>query len=281
MKIITTVAKMQAFAKKLKKKGRTIGFVPTMGYLHEGHAALLHQCRKDNDITVLSIFVNPTQFGPNEDYRRYPRNKKHDEMLAKKEKVDIIFYPSIKEMYPTGYLTYVLVEKITEGLCGHSRPGHFRGVATIVAKLINAINPNVLYLGQKDAQQVAVITQMVTDLNWPTRICVVPTVREKDGLALSSRNSYLSTQERRQAVSLYQALCHAKVLISAGQKDTRVIVQEISKMIRKNSLAKIDYVSCVNVKTLTPVKKIKGNVLVALAVFIGKTRLIDNILISA
>jgi pantoate--beta-alanine ligase len=280
MKIITTISKMQAFAAKARRQGKQIGFVPTMGYLHLGHASLLKKCKKENPICVLSIFVNPTQFGPNEDYRRYPRNKKHDEMLAKKEKVDIIFYPSVKEMYPSGYLTYVSVEKITNVLCGHSRPGHFRGVVTIVAKLMNAISPDILYLGQKDAQQVAVIKQMVSDLRWPTRVNVVPTVREKDGLALSSRNRYLSPEARRQAVSLYQSLCLAQKLIAKGERDSRAIIQQMTKMIKQNSLSKIDYISCVDAKTLLPVKRLKGDILIALAVFFGKTRLIDNILIS-
>ena len=229
---------------------------------------------------ILSIFVNPTQFGPNEDYRRYPRNKKHDEMLAKKEKVDIIFYPSVKEIYPSGYLTSITVERISDGLCGASRPGHFRGVATIVAKLINAVNPTTLYLGQKDAQQVAVIKKMVADLNWPVRITSVPTVREKDGLALSSRNSYLSPKERLQAQSLYRALVQAQILIKKGERRSTVILTQMKKVIKKSSLAKIDYVRCVNAKTLQPVDHLEGNILIALAVFIGKTRLIDNVLIQ-
>jgi pantoate--beta-alanine ligase len=279
MKIITTVAAMQCFSQRAKSQGRKIGFVPTMGYLHEGHGALLRTCKKENDLSVLSIFVNPTQFGPNEDYRRYPRDKKHDEMLAKKEKIDIIFYPSEKEMYPSGYLTYVTVEKITDVLCGASRPGHFRGVTTIVAKLLNAVCPDVLYLGQKDAQQIAVLRQMVTDLGWPTRIKVMPTVREQNGLALSSRNSYLSTEERHQALSLYQSLKRAEMLIKKGERRSRVIVNEMKKMIQKNTLAKIDYIHCVDAKTLSPTKHLTGDILIALAVFIGKTRLIDNVLI--
>jgi len=280
MKIIATVKEMQRLAQKAKRLGKRIGFVPTMGYLHEGHAALLRKCKKENDICILSIFVNPTQFGPHEDFQQYPRDKKHDEMLAKKEKVDIIFYPSVEEMYPSGYLTYIEIEKISDVLCGHSRPGHFRGVATIVAKLINAVNPDTLYLGQKDAQQVVVIKQMVKDLGYPTRVKALATVREKDGLALSSRNMYLSREERHQALSLYQSLRLAKELVNKDERSSQIIIQQMTKIIKKNSLAQIDYISCVDAKTLLPAKRLKGDILIALAIFIGKTRLIDNILIS-
>jgi pantoate--beta-alanine ligase len=270
---------MQRASRDAHKKGKRVGFVPTMGYLHQGHAALLRKCKKENDLCVLSIFVNPTQFGPHEDYRRYPRDKKHDEMLAKKEKVDIIFYPSVKEMYPSGYLTTISIHEITGVLCGSSRPGHFQGVATIVAKLINAVNPTTLYLGQKDAQQIVVIKKMVADLNWPIRIKAVSTVREKGGLALSSRNSYLSLKERFQARSLYQSLKHAQMLIRKGERRSKVIIAQIKKMIKKNSLTKIDYINCVDAKTLRPMNHLKGDVLIALAVFVGKTRLIDNMLV--
>lgn len=277
MKIITTIAQMQKASAKARRQGKKIGFVPTMGYLHEGHASLLRQCRKENNVVVLSIFVNPTQFGPNEDFRRYPRDKKHDVLLAKKENVDIIFYPSEKEMYPTGYLTNISVCKISNVLCGRSRPGHFDGVATVVTKLVNAVNPDVMYLGQKDAQQITVLRQLAKDLNWPLNIKVVPTVREKDGLAMSSRNKYLSTNERVQALSLYQSLQHARRLIKKGERNPKVITAYIRKIIEKNPLARIDYISCVDGNSLESVKRLKGNVLIAIAVFIGKTRLIDNI----
>ena len=279
MKIITSISQMHQVIAGFRQRGKTIGFVPTMGYLHQGHAALLRQCRKENDICILSIFVNPTQFAPNEDFRRYPRNKKHDEMLAKKEKVDIIFYPSIKTMYPTGYLTYVTVKRLSDHLCGPRRPGHFEGVATIVTKLINIVQPDVLYLGQKDAQQAVLLTQMVNDLNWPLHVKIVATIREKDGLAMSSRNSFLSEKERLSAASLYKSLCLARKLICQGERQPKIILQSMRKLILKCPEARIDYVECVDAKTLTPVRQIKGFILVALAVFIGKTRLIDNILI--
>lgn len=277
MKIITTISQMQKASAQARRQGKTIGFVPTMGFLHEGHAALLRQCRKENDIVVLSIFVNPTQFGPNEDFRRYPRDKKRDVLLAKKENVDIIFYPSVKQMYPTGYLTNIHVREISNVLCGRSRPGHFDGVATVVTKLVNAVNPDVMYLGQKDAQQVIVLKQLAKDLNWPLRISVVPTVREKDGLAMSSRNKYLSASERIQALSLYRSLQHAKRSIKKGEHNPKVIVGHMRKIIEKNPSARIDYISCVDGNSFESIKRLKGNILIALAVFIGKTRLIDNI----
>lgn len=280
IKVITTIKQMQQISAKLHREGKTIGFVPTMGYLHAGHGALLEKCRKENDVAVLSIFVNPLQFGPNEDFRRYPRDKKHDELLAKKKNVDIIFYPSEKEMYPTGYLTKISVGEIGKGLCGRSRPGHFDGVATVVAKLINAVNPDVMYLGQKDAQQVVVLKQLASDLNWPLTIRVVPTVREKDGLALSSRNKYLSSGERIQAASLYRSLQYAKTFIRNGERHSKNISAEMARIIKENDSAKIDYIACVDAESLAPLIRIKGNVLIALAVFIGRTRLIDNIVIK-
>lgn len=280
MKTVTTIKQMQRLIAALRRQGKTIGFVPTMGYLHAGHGALLDRCRKENDIAVLSIFVNPLQFGPNEDFRRYPRDKKHDEMLAKKKNVDIIFYPSEKEMYPTGYLTKISVKKITGGLCGRSRPGHFDGVATVVAKLINAVSPDVMYLGQKDAQQVIVLQKLVKDLNWPIRISVVPTVREKDGLAMSSRNKYLSPGERIQAASLYRSLQYVKTLIQKGERSSKTIVGQMSKIVKRNTSTKIDYIACVNAQNLEPLARLQGKVLIALAVFIGRTRLIDNIVIK-
>lgn len=281
MKTITSIHQMHKLVSLAKRQGKKIGFVPTMGYLHAGHAALLRQCRKENDLCVLSIFVNPKQFGPAEDFRRYPRDKKHDEMLAKKEKVDIIFYPSIKTMYPTGYLTYVHVRTLADHLCGPRRPGHFDGVTTIVTKLLNIINPDILYLGQKDAQQTVIIAQMMDDLNWPTRVKIIATVREPSGLAMSSRNSYLSGPERYQAQALYRSLRMAKKMIQDGERRSGTIKQKINAQIKENTLARVDYIECVDAKTLAPLKTIKGHVIIALAVFLGKTRLIDNIQVRA
>jgi len=281
MKVIKTIKQMQLFSLKAKQNKKTIGFVPTMGYLHEGHLSLIRRSKKENDITILSIFVNPAQFGPKENFKKYPRDKKQDEVLAKKEKVDIIFYPSIKKMYPMGYLTYINIGKTANVLCGKSRPGHFQGVATIVAKLINGVTPNAIYLGQKDAQQAIVVKRMVEDLNWNLTVRTLPIVREKDGLAMSSRNSYLNSQERKQAACLYQSLIVAKKIIRSGERRSTKIIEKVKKVVLKNPGAKIDYVACVDAKTLKPTKMIYKKTLIALAIFIGKTRLIDNIIIDA
>ncbi len=251
-----------------------------MGFLHQGHLSLLRQSKKENDISVLSIFVNPLQFGDNEDYEKYPRDKKRDELFAKKEKIDIIFYPSIEEMYSSDYLTFVNVDRLSQTLCGQSRPGHFRGVTTVVAKLTNSVLPDVIYLGQKDAQQSVIIQKMINDLNWPVRIKILPTVRDQDGLALSSRNRYLSKIERHQASCLYESLKKAETLIRKGEQGSGAICRFIKKNIANYHLAKIDYVACVDAKTLQPLKVLKGSVLIALGVFIGKTRLIDNMVVN-
>ena len=271
---------MQRFSNEQKKKGKSIGFVPTMGYLHDGHLSLVRKCRKENDVCVLSVFVNPTQFGPNEDFQKYPRDKKHDEVFAKREKIDIIFYPTEKEMYPSGYLTCVTIGPIANLLCGKSRPEHFQGVATIVAKLINCVSPKVMYLGQKDAQQALIIKQMVRDLKYSTRIKTLPIIREKDGLALSSRNKYLKADERMQATCLYRSLKEARNLIRAGERGPSKIAKAMQKIILSNPSAKIDYIECVNANNLVPLKRLQGNILIVLAVFVGKTRLIDNITVN-
>lgn len=259
---------------------KRIGFVPTMGALHEGHAALLKHSQKENDLTVLSIFVNPAQFGPQEDYRAYPRTKKEDVLLSKKSNVDIIFYPSEKEIYPSRYLTFVDVETVTKNLCGRFRPGHFRGVATVVAKLLNIVQPDTLYLGQKDAQQCVVIRKMAQDLNFPVQIKVVPTVREPSGLALSSRNQYLSPKEHTEAAALYQSLRRARQKIRQGTRKASAIIQLIKSYIHQKTSGKIQYVECVDADTLQPVKTLKGKILIALAVCFRQARLIDNIIVS-
>ncbi len=270
---------MQSAISALKFKGKSIGFVPTMGCLHAGHASLLKKCRKENDVSVLSIFVNPRQFSPQEDFKRYPRTFKKDENFAKKEKVDIIFHPSVDDMYPLGFLTSVEIRNLSEQLCGRFRPGHFQGVTTVVAKLLNIVSPHVLYLGQKDAQQAMVIQTMVKDLNFPTHVKVLPTIREHDGLALSSRNIYLSPEERVAARVLYQALLAAKNQIRNGEYKPHRIIQKMRSMILAKTSGPVDYIELVDASTLKKLKTLQGNVLIALAVWFGRARLIDNITI--
>lgn len=279
MQVVKTIAQLQHILCQASQKGKTIGFVPTMGYFHEGHLNLMRQAKKNCDICVVSIFVNPKQFGPKEDLGKYPRDFTHDASLCLKENVDILFFPTDNEIYPNRYLTYIDVENISNVLCGAFRPGHFKGVATVVAKLLNIVQPDVMFLGQKDAQQVAVIKAMVRDLNFPVEIKVVPTTREKDGLAMSSRNVYLTPKEREEAVVLYQSLKAAQVRIKAGERSAAKIIKGIETQIRKQSQGKIQYVACVNAQTLEPLTKLEGQVLIALAVFFGLTRLIDNVLI--
>ena len=277
MKILRSISAMISEINHLKKKGHTIGFVPTMGYLHKGHASLLCKARKENHIVVMSIFVNPIQFGPHEDYNKYPQDLRKDKKIAAKEKTDIIFYPRAKEMYPSDFSTYVKIKRLTEGLCGAKRPGHFCGVATVVTKLFNIVRPDKAYFGQKDFQQAIVIRQMVKDLNIPVKINVLPIVREKDGLAMSSRNSYLNSEERRAGLILSQSLKKARAMIKKGVSNSGTIKQKIINLIRKEKLARIDYVEIVDKNNLEKVKYInKGHTLIALAVYINKTRLIDN-----
>ena len=271
---------MASFSKTAHLKGKTIGFIPTMGYFHEGHLSLARQARINCDIVVMSIYVNPTQFGPKEDLKKYPRNLKRDKKLAEGAGVDVIFSPTNKAMYPDGYLTYVNAGKIANVLCGASRPGHFKGVTTIVSKLFNIIAPDIAYFGQKDAQQAIVIKKMVRDLNFPVKIKVMPIVREKSGLALSSRNSYLNPKEREDARVLYQSLKTAKKLVKSGQKDAKIVKSKIKSLLLSKPAAKIDYIAVVDAENLHPVKKVKKNTLIALAITIGKTRLIDNLIIK-
>ena len=281
MRVITTVKAIRQEITKARRKNKTVGFVPTMGALHDGHLELVRRCRRENDLVVMSIFVNPLQFGPKEDFRRYPRPKKKDIFFAKNANVDIILYPSVAEMYDGRFLTEIRVKEMTDILCGAFRPGHFDGVATVVGKLLNIVTPDRLYLGQKDAQQCAVIRQMVRDLNFPVDVRVVPTVRENDGLAMSSRNTYLTRQERRKAPVLYRALRNARGQIHNGERRAGPILRTIRTEILRYSSGKIDYIACVDAETLKPITKIKGNVLIALAVWFGKARLIDNILVHA
>ncbi len=280
MQIITSIQEMQAEAERLRLQGQRIGFVPTMGYLHEGHLSLVRTARQHADIVVMSIFVNPTQFGPTEDYNEYPRNFDRDVALAASVGCHIVFNPSVNDIYPENYLTYVEVEKITGVLCGRSRPTHFRGVTTIVAKLFHIVKPHVAVFGQKDAQQALVIQRMVRDLNFDIQIVIAPIVREKDGLAMSSRNIYLTPEQRQQAVALYQALMMAKSLIEKGERSAQVIKDHMRRHIERLAAATIDYIEIVDTTHLQPLAILQGEVLIALAVKIGKPRLIDNIIVT-
>ena len=277
MQIIRSPKVMQKICAGLKREGKIIGFVPTMGYLHKGHLSLVKIAKRKSDVVVVSIFVNPTQFGPKEDFAKYPRDFKRDRFLLEKEGCDFVFAPRIKDMYPEGYLTYVSVDKITGKLEGAIRPGHFQGVITVVAKLFNIVQPDVAVFGQKDAQQVVVLKKMVDDLNYGVKMIIAGTVRERNGLALSSRNIYLSKEERKQAKVLYQALRLAKEMIKKGERSPTKIVSKMNKLIDKQSLADIDYIAITDAHTLELLNKLKGEILISLAVRFGKTRLIDNI----
>lgn len=279
MRVIRSVRSIQRLIKKAKSAGKTVGFVPTMGALHDGHRSLLRRCRRENDLVVLSIFVNPKQFGPEEDFAEYPRRERADKKLAKREKVDIIFIPTEKEMYPEGYLTYIEVGRMTRVLCGKSRPGHFIGVTTVVGKLLNILLPDVLYLGQKDIQQAAVLTRMVRDLNFPVTVKICPTVREADGLAMSSRNQYLTARERKEAAVLHRSLKEARRNVAGGNRMGTAILGKIRSRIQRESSGRIDYVECVDADTFMPLERIQGKTIIALAVWFGKTRLIDNIVV--
>ncbi len=280
MKIIRSIKEMTGFSQKLRIKGKTIGFVPTLGALHQGHLSLIRQAAAENDIVVVSIFVNPIQFGPKEDYRRYPRNLRLDARLCRREGADVIFFPDAQQMYTGNYKTYVIVQDLSDVLCGKFRPGHFKGVATVVTKLFNIVAPDIAYFGQKDAQQAVIIKKMAEDLNIPIKIKVMPTVSEEDGLAMSSRNAYLNKEERRDAAVLYQALILAKNLIKQGSVDSSGIIRKMRRLINRKKSASIQYISVVKHKDLQPMDKIRGKVLIALSVWIGKTRLIDNIVIG-
>jgi pantoate--beta-alanine ligase len=277
MKVLKTKDGMKKLRLKLPEP---VGFVPTMGYLHQGHLVLAKRAKAENASVVASIFVNPTQFGPQEDFKRYPRDPKRDLAMLEKEGVDVVFMPSVVEMYPKGFNSWVEVGRITERLEGASRPGHFIGVATVVAKLFNIVQPDRAYFGQKDAQQLIVIKKMVAELNMNLEVVAVPTVREADGLAMSSRNTYLNSEERKAAVVLYQALTLAQKLWSDGEKDAKVIRQKMTDLIQKQPLANIDYISIADAETLDELDEVKPPALVSLAVKIGKTRLIDNVVVG-
>lgn len=280
MNIVKTVAEVRAQVKAWRKEGLTVGLVPTMGYLHEGHKSLIDAAVKDNDRVVVSVFVNPTQFAPTEDLESYPRDLDRDAALCEAAGAALIFHPEPSEMYHEDYSTFVDMRTLTQVLCGKSRPIHFSGVCTVVSKLFNIVQPDRAYFGQKDAQQLAVIRHMVEDLNFDIEIIGCPIIREEDGLAKSSRNTYLNEEERRQAVILSQALGKAQASIEAGERDAQKLKKAIRETIETMPLAKIDYVEMVDFKTFEDVEKVQGEVLTAVAVYIGKTRLIDNFIVT-
>ena len=279
MKTLTRVIQMKAAVRDIKSKGKTIGFVPTMGYLHEGHLNLVWESLRKNDVTVVSIFVNPTQFGPDEDFAEYPRDLECDTEILKQEDVDILFAPGPEEIYHKGHNTYVDVYDLKDKLCGRSRPTHFRGVCTVVLKLFNIVDPDVSYFGQKDAQQAIILQRMVEDLNLDVKIEVLPVVREKDGLAMGSRNEYLNQEERRAAVVLSQGLKEAQMMVEQGERKADKIIERVKDTISQEPLAIIDYVEIVDIENLDPVERIEKKVLAALAVYLGKVRLIDNVIL--
>ena len=279
MQIATTINGVRTQVKTRKKEGCSVGFVPTMGYLHEGHGSLISRARQENDKVVVSIFVNPMQFGPGEDLESYPRDLDKDSAYCESLGADLIFHPEPEEMYTDGFCSYVDMSVLTEELCGLSRPVHFRGVCTVVNKLFNIVQPDRAYFGQKDAQQLAIIKRMVQDLNMDLEIIGCPIVREEDGLAKSSRNTYLSAEERQAALVLSKAVKLGQELVAAGETDAKKIVSEMSALIEKEPLARIDYVKAVDGLTMQQIDTVKTPMLVALAVYIGKTRLIDNFMI--
>ncbi len=279
---VSTIAELRALLKEMRQGNKSVGFVPTMGYLHEGHMSLVAKAKEKTDIVVMSIFVNPLQFGPNEDFERYPRDIERDSQMAREAGVDLLFTPGVEDMYPKPMLTKVSVAQVSESLCGKSRPGHFDGVATVVTKLFQIVQPDYAFFGQKDAQQVAVIEQMVYDLAIPVTIVPCPIVREADGLAKSSRNVYLNPSEREQATVLYQSLQTAKQLIEEGERSAAAVREGVVKVISTAPLAGIDYVEVLKYPELVFEPKLEAgqSYLIALAVKFGNTRLIDNLMIT-
>lgn len=280
MKIAGTVAEVREQVKQWRKEGLTVGLVPTMGFLHEGHKSLIDRAVKENDRVIVSVFVNPTQFGPNEDFESYPRDMDKDSALCEAAGASLIFHPEPSEMYLDGYSTFVDMSTLTGGLCGKTRPIHFRGVCTVVSKLFNIVTPDRAYFGQKDAQQLAVIRHMVRDLNFGIEIVGCPIIREEDGLAKSSRNTYLNAEERAAATILSKALKEGKAALESGERDAAKVKQIVTDKINSEKLSKIDYVEIVDWNNLEPVEKVMDDVLCAVAVYIGKTRLIDNFIFS-
>jgi pantoate--beta-alanine ligase len=280
MRIITTIREMQAEIQNQKRLSRTIGFVPTMGYLHEGHLTLLNRARQENDLLVLSIFVNPLQFGPTEDYAAYPRDFERDCALAEAEGVDYVFFPEVKEMYPNEPSIKVTVHERTDVLCGKSRPGHFDGVATVLIKLFNIVMPDKAYFGRKDAQQVAVVEGLIDEFNFPIELVSVEVIREEDGLAKSSRNVNLLPEERNQAAVLHEGLSLAQKAILQGERDPRKVIALITDLLVNKTNAKIDYVELLTYPQLKPIDKLEGKFIIALAVKFSQVRLIDNVILE-
>ena len=272
---IESATAMRSRSREARGQGLRVGFVPTMGYLHEGHLSLIRRARELSDFVVISIFVNPTQFGPNEDLDRYPRDMERDRRLCRAEGVDAVFVPSVEELYPEGFQTFVTVEEISRPLCGASRPGHFRGVATVVLKLFHIVEPDVAVFGQKDYQQLQVIRRMVRDLDLPVEIEGFPTVREPDGLAMSSRNAYLSAAERERALTIWRSIRRAEDLVAEGEVRSASLAGEVRRLLEEAGL-RIDYVEIRHPETLEPVERIEPEAVLAIAAFVGNTRLIDN-----
>jgi pantoate--beta-alanine ligase len=280
MKILKTVAEMRAASRGARVGSKRLGLVPTMGALHEGHLSLVRAAKTASDAVAVSIFVNPTQFGPNEDFSKYPRTFERDCALLEKEEVDFVFAPSVEEMYPKGAVTYVTVEGLSEKLCGRSRPGHFRGVTTVVSKLFHIAEPDLAFLGQKDAAQVAIIRRMVRDLNMPVEIVVCPIVREPDGLAMSSRNAYLDAQQRKSALVLHQSLVRIEELFRKGERHSTKLIGAGKEVFEQEPSVRLDYLEVVDPDNLDFMPVIAGNALVAVAAFVGTTRLIDNVVLK-
>ena len=280
MKICRTIHEFRSAYLPLRRHGRRLGFVPTMGALHQGHLSLMRAARAQCEVVAASIFVNPLQFGPNEDFAKYPRNFERDRELLEQEGVELLFAPSVEEMYPAGAVTYVTVEGLSEKLCGKSRPGHFRGVTTAVSKLFHIVEPDTAFFGQKDAAQAAIIRRMVRDLNFPIEIVVCPIVREADGLAMSSRNDYLDLQQRRSALVLYRSLMRVKELFEGKERNVARLIAAGKKVFEQEPSVRLDYFEIVNPDTLDPVEEISENALVAVAAFVGRTRLIDDIVLG-
>jgi pantoate--beta-alanine ligase len=280
MRVCRTIAEIRNFVRECRAAGQTVGLVPTMGYFHEGHLTLMREAKKSCDAVVVSLYINPLQFGPKEDFAEYPRDFDRDAAMAREVGVDAIFAPPDEEMYPEGFCTYVEVTGITGRLCGLSRPGHFRGVTTVVSKLFNIVRPDRAFFGQKDAQQAMVIQRMVQDLNMDLEVVVLPTVREEDGLAMSSRNVYLSAEQRRNATVLYRSLCAFREAVERGERDAGKLRRLMVEMISSTPGAEVDYVEILSVPFLEPLEKLRGRCIAALAVRFGKTRLIDNTIVE-
>lgn len=280
MRVVKTVVELQELIKKEKLQHRSIGFVPTMGFLHEGHSALLAKARQENDVVVLSVFVNPLQFGPNEDLANYPRDFERDQKVADEEGVNVIFHPSVHDMYPNELSVTMKVLKRTDVLCGRSRPGHFDGVVTVLSKLFHLVQPDRVYFGKKDAQQIAVVDGLVKDLNFPIQIVPVDTVREPDGLAKSSRNVYLTEDERAAAPAIYRSLQRGVAMITSGEDNPETVISCIVDSIHEETTGDIDYVSLLSYPNLEPIRQIKGDYIIALAVKFSKARLIDNVIFN-